>query len=156
MAHLKMGVDVAPIPLWRSSTTISRTWKFVLVAVLTLLVAAPLLQLSDHAGAGWYYKQYIYENLSKYLGQDGVYNNTLYQEGSTATVHAHWNFSNPCNNFPDTEGILLVMKTGASETFEKIPTHLLTSMQCLPDLLMFSDKVSWRRYIHEMSVSNLG
>ncbi|KAK0625036.1 glycosyltransferase family 31 protein [Bombardia bombarda] len=44
-----------------------------------------------------------------------------------------------CNNFPDTSNILLVMKTGASESFEKIPTQLLTLLKCLPDYLIFSD-----------------
>ncbi|KAG8160476.1 hypothetical protein KVR01_010012 [Diaporthe batatas] len=44
-----------------------------------------------------------------------------------------------CDGFPDTSGILLVMKTGASEAFEKLPTHLITILRCLPDFLLFSD-----------------
>ncbi|EQK99937.1 glycosyltransferase family 31 [Ophiocordyceps sinensis CO18] len=31
------------------------------------------------------------------------------------------------------------MKTGASESYDKLPAHLLTSLQCLPDFLLFSD-----------------
>ncbi|KAI5462533.1 family 31 glycosyltransferase [Mariannaea sp. PMI_226] len=31
------------------------------------------------------------------------------------------------------------MKTGATEAFEKLPTHLLTALQCVDDFLLFSD-----------------
>jgi hypothetical protein len=44
-----------------------------------------------------------------------------------------------CDSFPDTSGILLVMKTGASESFGKLPTQLMTVLKCLPDFLIFSD-----------------
>src|SRR5687767_6546220 len=38
-----------------------------------------------------------------------------------------------CKNFPDTSNILLVMKTGASEAYSKIPTQAITMLRCLPD-----------------------
>lgn len=46
-----------------------------------------------------------------------------------------------CDGFPDTSNILLVMKTGASEAYGKIPTQLLTNLRCLADedYLIFSD-----------------
>ncbi|KAL7798237.1 glycosyltransferase family 31 protein [Trichoderma ceciliae] len=44
-----------------------------------------------------------------------------------------------CAQFPDTSKILLVMKTGASEAFSKIPTQVLTNLKCLPEFLIFSD-----------------
>ena len=44
-----------------------------------------------------------------------------------------------CDNFPDTSGVLLVMKTGASEAYDRIPTQLMTTLRCLPDFLLFSD-----------------
>lgn len=44
-----------------------------------------------------------------------------------------------CDGFPDTSGILLVMKTGATEAFDKLPTQLITILRCLPDFLLFSD-----------------
>jgi hypothetical protein len=118
----------------------SRSWRIPLLVGLTLLLALPLWQLSNDESAATY-KQYIYDNVSKYfVHEHAIYNNTLYQ-GHHVPVHAEYNFSNPCEGFPDTTGILLVMKTGASESFSKIPTHLLTSMQCLPDFLIFSDLV---------------
>ncbi|KAK0724601.1 hypothetical protein B0H67DRAFT_482530 [Lasiosphaeris hirsuta] len=45
----------------------------------------------------------------------------------------------PCSGFPNTDNILLVMKTGASESFARIPTQLVTTLSCLPDYLIFSD-----------------
>ncbi len=44
-----------------------------------------------------------------------------------------------CENFPDTTGILLVMKTGASESFYKVPTQMMTVLKCLHEYLVFSD-----------------
>lgn len=44
-----------------------------------------------------------------------------------------------CKDFPDTSNILLVMKTGASEAYSKIPTQSVTMLRCLPDYLIFSD-----------------
>lgn len=44
-----------------------------------------------------------------------------------------------CASFPDTSGILLVMKTGASEAYKRLPTQLMTALKCLPDFLIFSD-----------------
>jgi hypothetical protein len=124
-----------------SATVVSasrRSWRIPLLLLLTLLLAVPLWQLSNDESAASY-KQYIYDNVSKYFVHDqAIYNNTLYQDGDVP-VHAQFNFSTPCEGFPDTRGVLLVMKTGATESFAKIPTHLLTSMQCLPDFLIFSD-----------------
>ncbi|KAF5966417.1 hypothetical protein FBULB1_11663 [Fusarium bulbicola] len=49
------------------------------------------------------------------------------------------NWTGVCDGFPNTDGIMLVMKTGATEAFTKLPAHLLTSLQCLDDYLLFSD-----------------
>ncbi|KAH8699771.1 hypothetical protein BGZ61DRAFT_236926 [Ilyonectria robusta] len=48
----------------------------------------------------------------------------------------------PCDGFPSMDGIMLVMKTGATEAFTKLPTQLLTGLQCINDFLIFSDLVS--------------
>ncbi|CAG9979314.1 unnamed protein product [Clonostachys byssicola] len=45
----------------------------------------------------------------------------------------------PCEGFPDTSNILLIMKTGASESFARIPTQLLMNMRCIFDFLIFGD-----------------
>ncbi|ROW06776.1 hypothetical protein VMCG_04145 [Cytospora schulzeri] len=44
-----------------------------------------------------------------------------------------------CDGFPDTSGIFLVMKTGATESFDKIPMQLMTVLKCLTDYQIFSD-----------------
>jgi hypothetical protein len=44
-----------------------------------------------------------------------------------------------CVDFPDTTGILLSMKTGATESFDRLPTQFMTMLRCLPDFLLFSD-----------------
>lgn len=45
-----------------------------------------------------------------------------------------------CANFPDTSRVLLIMKTGASEAYKKVPSQLATTLSCLGgDFLIFSD-----------------
>lgn len=44
-----------------------------------------------------------------------------------------------CDGFPDTSGILLVMKTGATEAYDRLPVQIMTVLKCLPDFLLFSD-----------------
>lgn len=121
----------------------SRHWRAAVIVGCTLLLALPLYQLRDHQAAG-YYKQYIYDHLPAYLQGPGVYNNTLYHEGTEAAVHSRWNFSSPCHGFPNMDNIMLVMKTGATEAYDKLPTQLLTGLQCIDDFLIFSDLVSPR------------
>ncbi|KAI5928180.1 hypothetical protein F4810DRAFT_647354 [Camillea tinctor] len=44
-----------------------------------------------------------------------------------------------CDNFPNTSNILVVVKTGATESYAKIPTQLMTNLRCVDDFLIFSD-----------------
>ncbi|KAI1869272.1 uncharacterized protein JN550_005902 [Neoarthrinium moseri] len=44
-----------------------------------------------------------------------------------------------CSWMPDSSKILVIMKTGASEAFNKVPTQLMTNLRCLSDFLIFSD-----------------
>lgn len=44
-----------------------------------------------------------------------------------------------CANFPDTSNVLLIMKTGASEAYGKIPNQIMTNLKCLPEFMFFSD-----------------
>lgn len=104
------------------------------VAVVTLI--ATYLHLRPQ----WQfeYRDY-YEGVAGYFSRP-VYNNTLYNTGNQGLVQKHYNASNACARFPDTDGVLLVMKTGATEAFDRMPTQLLTTMSCLPDnFLIFSD-----------------
>lgn len=114
---------------------------------LTVLIAIPLYHLGLHADSEWHYTQQarqLYHHFSEYLppsSTGNVHNNTLYHDGARQQVRPKFNFSSACSEFPDTEGILLLMKTGATESFSRLPTQLLTTMSCLPDFLIFSDLV---------------
>jgi hypothetical protein len=46
-----------------------------------------------------------------------------------------------CESFPDARSVLLVMKTGASEAFARLPTQLLTTLRCVPprNFVLFGD-----------------
>ncbi|KAL5433801.1 hypothetical protein PMIN07_000799 [Paraphaeosphaeria minitans] len=44
-----------------------------------------------------------------------------------------------CAYLPDLSKVLLIIKTGASETFDRLPTQFMTLTRCLPDFLVFSD-----------------
>ncbi|KJZ80209.1 hypothetical protein HIM_00059 [Hirsutella minnesotensis 3608] len=45
-----------------------------------------------------------------------------------------------CLEFPDTSRVLLVMKTGATELYSKVPNQIMASLKCLPEFFIFSDK----------------
>ncbi|TGJ81491.1 hypothetical protein E0Z10_g7273 [Xylaria hypoxylon] len=85
------------------------------------------------------YREY-YDGVTSYFSRP-VYDNTLYNQDNENLIQKHYNTSNPCARFPNTDGILFVMKTGATEAFDRIPTQLITTMSCLPDsnFLLFSD-----------------
>ncbi|KAK5987108.1 hypothetical protein PT974_11226 [Cladobotryum mycophilum] len=122
-----MGVETRQWPSWRSCALMpSRSWRSVLAIGFVLMLLLPLYQLRDR-------RQFLTHYINK-----GVYNNTLYH-GNASAVHPDFNFGSPCEGFPNMDSIMLVMKTGATEAFEKVPTQLLTSLQCIDDFLLFSD-----------------
>lgn len=45
----------------------------------------------------------------------------------------------PCRNIPGADDILLVLKTGATEIYDKLPAHFLTTFRCTKDVLLLSD-----------------
>ncbi|KAL3497089.1 hypothetical protein BJX62DRAFT_2914 [Aspergillus germanicus] len=44
-----------------------------------------------------------------------------------------------CQAFDDPGNVVFVIKTGATEVYEKLPTQLLTTLGCVQDFLLFSD-----------------
>ncbi|KAK8095002.1 hypothetical protein PG997_001687 [Apiospora hydei] len=71
----------------------------------------------------------------------GANNNTDPQDGAASGASS---LSSPakdpaCAWMPDTSNILVVMKTGASEAYARVPTQLMTTLRCVPDYLIFSD-----------------
>ncbi|OAA63205.1 hypothetical protein ISF_05081 [Cordyceps fumosorosea ARSEF 2679] len=44
-----------------------------------------------------------------------------------------------CEDFPDMSNIFVVLKTGASESYNRIPTQLMTNLKCVPNYEIWSD-----------------
>lgn len=44
-----------------------------------------------------------------------------------------------CAGFPDMSNIFVVLKTGASEVYNRIPTQLMTNLKCVPNYEIWSD-----------------
>ena len=44
-----------------------------------------------------------------------------------------------CKDIPIHEGLVVAIKTAATECFEKMPTQLMTALHCVKDLMVFSD-----------------
>ncbi|MCJ1418760.1 hypothetical protein MMC32_005111 [Xylographa parallela] len=58
---------------------------------------------------------------------------------SSPTAAASGAISGGCDGFPDTKDILVVMKTGATEAYDKLPIHFMTTLRCVNDSILFSD-----------------
>lgn len=77
--------------------------------------------------------------LSNRLG--GVCQDGTYCRNSLGSIRS----SNPgrpggsCSGFPDTSKVLVVMKTTASEAYQKLPAQFMTSLRCASDYIIFSD-----------------
>lgn len=124
-------------PYYRRSAL--RPILFVVVALLALYTLYSQAQLRHRT---LHLQEAISDGILPFFQTNRTHNNTLYQQGTEDHVVKEFDFGrNPCANFPkNSNGILLVLKTGATEVFDKLPTHLLTSLQCLPDFLLFSDR----------------
>ncbi|KAK3117679.1 hypothetical protein LTR53_000707 [Teratosphaeriaceae sp. CCFEE 6253] len=66
--------------------------------------------------------------------------------GSTGAINAEAvpkdrtsNSAESCRQIPGADKVLVLVKTGASEIYQKLPGHFLTTFQCLPNLMIFSD-----------------
>ncbi|MCJ1320087.1 hypothetical protein MMC15_005424 [Xylographa vitiligo] len=58
---------------------------------------------------------------------------------ASPTAAASGAISGGCDGFPDTKDILVVMKTGATEAYDKLPIHFMTTLSCVNDSILFSD-----------------
>jgi hypothetical protein len=58
-----------------------------------------------------------------------------------AATSAGWRPGARCANYPQDASLVIVVKTGATEAFSKLPTLLLTYLSCVPpeNVLFFSD-----------------
>lgn len=44
-----------------------------------------------------------------------------------------------CRSVPGADNVLVMLKTGATEIYEKLPTHFVTLFKCTPHYMIFSD-----------------
>ncbi|CAI6097048.1 unnamed protein product [Clonostachys chloroleuca] len=143
-----------------SGQLISRSWRFVvLIAISTAVLGAILLGLwrlaSTCPGSGFCSGVLKYKTAIKQLhisdtspASDDL-RHAISPSPSSAPapqqisgmppVPTRVPTKGPCEGFPDTSKILLIMKTGASELFARIPTQLLMNLRCVSDFLIFGD-----------------
>lgn len=48
-------------------------------------------------------------------------------------------FSEACSDLPGAANVMVLLKTGATELYQKLPTHFLTTFTCVPHFMIFSD-----------------
>ena len=53
--------------------------------------------------------------------------------------HAVDTITEDCRNVPGADNVLVMLKTGATEIYEKLPTHFVTLFKCTPHYMIFSD-----------------
>lgn len=138
----------------------SRSWRFVvLIAISTAVLGAILLGLwrlaSTCPGSGFCSGVLKYKTAIKqlHISDTSPASDDLrlaispspssapapQQISGMPPVPTRVSTKGPCEGFPDTSKILLIMKTGASESFARIPTQLLMNLRCVSDFLIFGD-----------------
>ncbi|KAI7349711.1 glycosyltransferase family 31 protein [Hortaea werneckii] len=63
---------------------------------------------------------------------------------TTPSVHYATNTSasdepESCLSVPGADNVLIMLKTGATELYQKLPTHFMTTFTCVPHFMIFSD-----------------
>jgi hypothetical protein len=58
---------------------------------------------------------------------------------SSRFFHKNGYFNQACDALPGADRIVITVKTGATEAFEKVPVQMLTSLLCAPNVYVFSD-----------------
>lgn len=53
--------------------------------------------------------------------------------------HVTGTLTEDCRNVPGADNVLVMLKTGATEIYEKLPTHFVTLFKCTPRYMIFSD-----------------
>ncbi|KAK4185432.1 hypothetical protein QBC35DRAFT_439459 [Podospora australis] len=117
------------------------------VAVTTVVISLTLLLYSRRLGTWLDNEPYYAPHKSQHaplrspVPLEDTGNDTLNTTGQSSQpiVKTKPPIDPICDGFPDTSKILLVMKTGASEAFARLPIQMMTVLKCLPDYLIFSD-----------------
>lgn len=60
-------------------------------------------------------------------------------EAAKEASHIAETHAESCKNVPRADNVLVMLKTGATEIYEKLPTHFVTLFKCTPHYMVFSD-----------------
>ncbi|KAM3414356.1 hypothetical protein BST61_g11001 [Cercospora zeina] len=44
-----------------------------------------------------------------------------------------------CKSLPGADKVMIILKTGATELYQKLPTHFVTTLKCVPNFMIYSD-----------------
>lgn len=70
----------------------------------------------------------------------GNHNETKGQpQGSGPTAPPSRSTTASCRDVPGADHVMVLLKTGATELYQKLPAHLLTTFKCVPNFMIFSD-----------------
>lgn len=110
----------------------------ILLAVSCLSCLALLKHLWDSASSPAYPAQGRVhigsDGFMSYVNPDGA----DVEHGQKAAVHNSSDDS-PCQGLEGIDDLAIVLKTGSTEIYEKLPIHLATTFQCVEDRLVYSD-----------------
>ncbi|EMC96054.1 hypothetical protein BAUCODRAFT_34821 [Baudoinia panamericana UAMH 10762] len=89
-----------------------------------------------------YHDQWLPDNLAyttqpATLGTPTVGHSTTSHEGNVAETSS--SASGSCQDVPGADKVLVMLKTGATELYQKLPTHFVTTLTCVPHFMIFSD-----------------
>ncbi|EME85197.1 uncharacterized protein MYCFIDRAFT_153261 [Pseudocercospora fijiensis CIRAD86] len=59
--------------------------------------------------------------------------------GAVAEEAIHLPDDSECVHLPGAEEVFVTLRTGATEAYEKLPIHLMTTLQCIPNYIVMSD-----------------
>ncbi|KAH7052286.1 hypothetical protein B0J12DRAFT_661161 [Macrophomina phaseolina] len=103
--------------------------------LIYLVLSLQILSLDDTGYTLSHFKGKLQEHIEKVAGITKALNQSAPDEQHTADVP----HPPPCQDLPGAENILVILKTGATEIYQKLPAHLLATLRCASDVLLVSD-----------------
>jgi hypothetical protein len=133
--------------MWRG--TLSPRWRrTVAFALLVIVFYLVLILTSKQIGRACYgsscdvfgLRMLLPKFKNGVLDKDGTLGGTYHDGLSNNNAWPSHYSDEECAFFPDTSNVLILLKTGASEAYSKLPVHMLTMLRCLPNnFLLWSD-----------------
>lgn len=130
------------------STSLTPSWrrpsKTLLAALLSISILTGLLYTGITLHNTAYEPAVIHQAVeaAQYATsevQHEILSNENFDHRPNETIQTSYGDDEYCNTFPDPGNIAIVIKTGASELYAKLPTTLATVLKCVREPLIFSD-----------------